>query len=176
MKKQLIWWAILICILAGCSTGNTSNEIMMEEQQDIIRTIEQQQEKAKEAKITYPTPNTKSLYISHQWSLSDVSWWSAEGDASFGWNDETFLLDVVMTSLPELEKNFFYEWWLVRKEPFKFISTGPLTDEWSWFWSNSRTTGTDYSEFARYVLTLEPDDGDPAPAKHILEWDLNEIE
>jgi hypothetical protein len=81
-----------------------------------------------------------------------------------------------MENLPPLQEGYFYEWRLVRKTPFEFISTGPIDDEWEDQYSNVRTTTSDYSDYLQYVLTLEPDDGDPAPAEHVLEWDLEPIE
>jgi len=34
---------------------------------------------------------------------------------------------------------------------------------------NNFTSDIDYSSYDFYVLTLEPNDGDPAPADHIVE-------
>ena len=73
--------------------------------------------------------------------------------------------------LPEIWPDFFYEWRVVRKSPFDFISTWELMragDEYTNKWLSSG----DYSEYTHYVLTLEPRDGDPAPAAHIFEWDM----
>ena len=42
-------------------------------------------------------------------------------------------------------------------------------------YSNSFSTEKNYLEYDFYVLTIEPDDGDPAPDKHILEGTMEEI-
>jgi hypothetical protein len=62
----------------------------------------------------------------------------------------------------------FLEGWIVRKEPFNFISTGRV-EEVDGIVTNAYTSAQDLSDYNFYVLTLEPDDGDPAPAEHILE-------
>lgn len=118
-------------------------------------------------------PGTTAPVWTHRGQLEDVTdngkaMWAAR----FGWDETQFTLDVAMIRLPELEEGFFYEGWLVRQEPFKFISTWPTQQEWPGEQSNSRMTGNNYSAFTRYILTLEPDDGNPDPAEHILEGDL----
>ena len=97
---------------------------------------------------------------------------NATGDASFSYTEGEFSLTTTMTNLPEPLNGDFYEGWLVRQDPFKFISTGKAieSDE---IYFNRFTSETDYSEYTQYVLTLEPDDGDPAPADHILEGTLS---
>jgi len=55
---------------------------------------------------------------------------------------------------------------------FDVISTGKLVEA-DGHYKNIFVGDTDQTDYARYVLTLEPDDGDPAPAKdHIVEGDL----
>ena len=66
--------------------------------------------------------------------------------------------------MPEPEPGFFYEGWVVRAEPFNFISTGVASLDENVFEADQDLTDHDL-----YVLTIEPDDGDPAPAAHILE-------
>jgi hypothetical protein len=57
---------------------------------------------------------------------------------------------------------------VVRKSPFAFISTGKLTKEGDKY-VNHFSSDTDYSAYTEYVLTIEPDDGDDAPAAHVFE-------
>jgi len=66
----------------------------------------------------------------------------------------------------------FYEGWVVRQSPFAFISTGVLTKEEDGYYHNIFESDTDYSDYDFYVLTLEPNDGNDAPADHILEGDV----
>ncbi len=81
----------------------------------------------------------------------------------------------LMTSfadLPMSGSDNFYEGWIVRKSPLSVISTGRLTYE-NGVWVNNYTSEDDLSDHSFYVLTLEPEDDDPAPADHILEGDIN---
>lgn len=92
----------------------------------------------------------------------------ASGVASFEFKDGKYELYAVFDGLQEPEGDDFYEGWIVREEPFDFISTGELDLE-DGLYSNSFTANKDYSAYDLYVLTIEPNDGDPAPAGHVLE-------
>jgi len=64
----------------------------------------------------------------------------------------------------------FYEGWIVRKSPLSVVSTGELElKDGKWV---NHFTSTEIDDHRFYVLTLEPNDWDPAPADHIFEWDL----
>jgi len=69
----------------------------------------------------------------------------------------------------------FYEWWVVRKSPFAFISTGKLVKKADGNYHDNFESSLDYSEYDFYVLTLEPNDWDDAPADHILEGDVTTV-
>ena len=71
--------------------------------------------------------------------------------------------------LPDPVGDDFYEGWVVRPNPLSVISTGPLTRSETGVYTNSFTTKQNLLDHTRYVLTLEPNDGDPAPADHIVE-------
>lgn len=82
-------------------------------------------------------------------------------------------------NLPELEEGFFYEGWIVRENTAEngennasVLSTGVAEFNDEGFLINDFEAEEDLTDHDFYVLTLEPDDGDPAPAKHILEGDL----
>ena len=92
----------------------------------------------------------------------------AAGFAKVAWDGTTFNLHGGFTGLSDPIGDDFYEGWLVRQSPFAFISTGELEKidgEYHDFFNSS----IDYSEYDFYVLTLEPNDGNDAPADHILE-------
>lgn len=82
--------------------------------------------------------------------------------------NEVFRLDAGFEKLSDPKGTDFYEGWLVQKFPFKFISTGKL-QKIDGKYVNTFTSAIDYTNYDFYVLTLEPDDGDPAPADHIVE-------
>ena len=93
----------------------------------------------------------------------------AAGFAKVAWDGSTFNLHGGFTGLSDPRWDDFYEGWLVRQSPFAFISTGELEKidgEYHDFFNSS----IDYREYDFYVLTLEPNDGNDAPADHILEW------
>lgn len=95
------------------------------------------------------------------------------GTARYGYIDGTYNLLVEFTDLPTPNNDDFYEGWIVRQSPFAFISTGELKYEQD-KWINEFSSDIDYSDYDFYVLTIEPNDGDPAPAGHVLEGYMRE--
>jgi len=94
---------------------------------------------------------------------SDAVW-----HASVWYTDGDFTLHAKFKDLTDPEGDDFYEGWLVQKSPFKFISTGELKKA-DGNYINHFESSTDYRSYDFYVLTLEPNDGNPAPADHIFE-------
>ena len=97
--------------------------------------------------------------------LDDVSGGQATGTAWRKFSDN-FYHQVETTGLPSLEKGFFYEGWLVGEAVF--FSTGRV-----WLEGDLGvlyyTADEDKTDFESVVITLEPEDGDPGPADHVLE-------
>ncbi len=93
---------------------------------------------------------------------------NASGTAYYTVENGQYMLYAEFMNLPPLEDGYFYEGWVVRQDPFEFISTGEIY-ELAGVQVNEFESNTDYSDFGTYILTLEPDDGDPAPADHIVE-------
>jgi hypothetical protein len=87
-------------------------------------------------------------------------------------NDQYILL-ARFENLPELSDDYFYEGWVVGGEN-GVVSTGELVIEEGIYFD--RYTGdASLIDSKRYVLTLEPRDGNPAPADHIVEGDFSTI-
>lgn len=103
--------------------------------------------------------------------LEDVSGGNATGIAYTNYDSNGYIVYATFENLPALEPNFFYEGWVVRKNPQDILSTGAL-DMVEGVYINTFTSSNDLTDHDFYVLTLEPDDGDPAPADHILEGTL----
>ena len=99
---------------------------------------------------------------------------SATGEAASRWDGNMYQLYAEAEGLPTPQEDDFYEGWIVRKDPFAFISTGKLVKRGDIF-VNGYTSDKDLSLFTLYVVTLEPDDGDPAPAAHIIEGDMEAV-
>lgn len=98
---------------------------------------------------------------------------NAFGEASSGYNDGMFMLKASFVRLPDPGDGFFYEGWLVNLDEFNVISTGELRKEGDMY-IDEYVSERDYTDHKFYVLTIEPDDGDPAPAAHIAEGHLEE--
>lgn len=99
--------------------------------------------------------------------LTDVSGGTATGTAG-AYFEEGYTMFAEFKDLPHPEEGFFYEGWVVRQDPLSVISTGEATRSLGDY-SNTFTSEIDLTDHDFYVLTLEPDDGNPDPADHILE-------
>ena len=102
-------------------------------------------------------------------SLEDVSGGSSSGVAQASFKDGKYMMLATFTDLPDPTGTDFYEGWVVRKgENMDVISSGKA-EKVNGVYTNSFMSNLDLTDHTFYVLTLEPDDGDPAPAAHILE-------
>lgn len=77
---------------------------------------------------------------------------------------------MIVATLPDPPVGYFYEGWLIRSKPFDFFSTGQLiqhADDLKWYllWEDAE----DKTDYKKVVVTLEPNDGNAAPADHVLE-------
>lgn len=79
-----------------------------------------------------------------------------------------YSLTATFENLPDPKNTDFYEGWLVSSNPVAVISTGRAVKE-NGKYVNRFASSNDVSFYTMYVLTLEPDDNDPASAYHILE-------
>lgn len=112
----------------------------------------------------------------HGWqgaALADVTGGESFGLAHAQFTEGTYQLIATFGNLPVPGEGYFYEGWLVRRGTnMEVISTGQIEvvgDKYA----NAFTSYTDYSRYDFYVLTLEPDDGNPSPDEHILEGTFN---
>lgn len=105
--------------------------------------------------------------------LTDVRGGSSWAVASRQIEDAVFRHTIV-ANLPALAEGYAYEGWLLVEEPFLFFSTGtfqPNADgTFGLVWEGVR--GKDYQHYTQVIVTLEPIDGDPAPAEHVLEGEF----
>lgn len=92
---------------------------------------------------------------------------------------KVYTLYATFDALPELNADeYFYEGWIVRKgTDMSVISTGAIEyDAKLGQWINKYQSEQDLTDHDFYVLTLEPNDDNPAPAAHVLEGTLNSVE
>jgi thiol-disulfide isomerase/thioredoxin len=104
--------------------------------------------------------------------LSPVDSGSASGEVGYSFSGTNFVMLAKFSDLDEPQEGYFYEGWLVKPDDGKLISTGRANSVTS-TWVNSFSSNTDYTTYTKYVLTLEPDDGNPDPATHVLEGTLS---
>lgn len=121
-----------------------------------------------------PASFPDALDIELAGDLHDVTGGEAFGTARAGKDNNGYYLGATFFKLPPLEDDYFYEGWVVRRDPFDFISTGEIKMTGGGL-VNSYSSEVDYIDYDFYVLTLEPDDGDPAPAAHIVEGELKSL-
>jgi hypothetical protein len=129
---------------------------------------------------TTATPVSNDLEWDIQGSISDVTDGvvrniNTEGlakgtaQASFSEKTKKYNLLVTIENLPDPDGDDFYEGWVVRRgENFSVISTGSV-EKVNDVYTNNYEAELDLLDHDFYVLTLEPNDGDPAPADHIAE-------
>jgi hypothetical protein len=108
----------------------------------------------------------EQLYLAE---LEDVTGGDAIGLATATYG-EAYTLIASFENLPELEEGYFYEGWVVRNDPLSVVSTGELNGS-----ENVYADADDLTDHTQYVLTIEPDDGDPAPADHVLQGTFNQL-
>ncbi len=103
--------------------------------------------------------------------LSDVIGGTASAEAWIVFKDGVTYHKVIAEQLPVLENDDFYEGWMVNPgPPLDFFSTGVMIhDEEKGIWLLKYEIEGDKNDYSKVVITLEPNDGDPAPAKHIIE-------
>lgn len=100
--------------------------------------------------------------------LEDVSGGNATGYAGAYFAEGEYHVFAQFENLPHPEEGYFYEGWVVRKSPLSVLSTGEAVRSLGDY-HNTFRSAQDLTDHDFYVLTLEPDDGDPEPAEHILE-------
>ncbi|PCI19191.1 hypothetical protein COB64_04080 [Candidatus Wolfebacteria bacterium] len=96
---------------------------------------------------------------------------NSSGFAQVGYDGSKYSLRATFENLPDPQGTDFYEGWVVRKNPFDVISTG-VVEKIDGTYINTYMSEKDLTDHNFYVLTIEPDDGDPAPAEHIAEGTL----
>jgi len=113
-------------------------------------------------------PNFADIEFPRTGALSDVAGGTASGSVGVDVITGVYHLYATFANLPEPAEGFFYEGWVVRTNPMSAVSTGALVKP-AGKYVNAYLSRTDLSDHASYVVTLEPNDNDPAPGEHILE-------
>jgi len=134
-------------------------------------------EAANEEVAVIETPETvasvEDVYLGDEYIalLESVDDTEAYGAASASYSEDEYFLSVSFGDLTPLEEGYFYEGWLVRNDgELSVISTGAVENNMNFY-----TSELDLTDHTQYILTLEPDDGDPAPAGHVLEGSFTQL-
>ncbi len=92
----------------------------------------------------------------------------SSGMAYATFEDDKYKLNASFSNLPELPENLFYEGWIVGGAE-GIVSTGELKLV-NGIFINEFIDNKNLTDSKRYVLTIEPRDGDSAPAPgHVVE-------
>ena len=113
--------------------------------------------------------NTQLTLYQLEAILDDVTGGDASGSVQAGFIENEYRMVAGFENLPPLKEGYLYEGWVVRDNPKSVVSTGALEDQGVGVFANIFRDERDLTDHLKYVLTLEPDDGDPAPAEHVLE-------
>jgi len=158
-KKILFAFLCIACImLVGANCQKTEEKT----EENNNQPTEQKVEKTTEKDIFANAPVI---------TLKDVTGNNATGKAWIAYEDGKTYHKVVAKNMPELQNEDFYEGWLT-KDPSSlgFFSTGKMYfDKTENAWILEYEVDEDKSEYPNVVITLEPNDDNPAPAKHIIE-------
>ena len=174
--KKIIFIIMLSLIVLGCISQNTDSSPIVND----VSVKEMMKEKViVDDKIMEVTEAIRALMGSTEFefvgSLSDVTGGVSSGTAFSVFANEKYLLKVDIRDLPDPDDSHFYEGWIVRRGiKFNVISTGKVEGE-NGVYINRYASEKDLTDHTFYVLTLEPDDGNPAPAEHVLEGTLEPI-
>jgi len=118
-------------------------------------------------------PGSVPIVWDIQGSLADVANTGGSGEAFLRYDaaTNTSYIYAEIMNVPDPEGTDFYEGWIVKKGDARSpITTERLEREAPGMYTNVFEYQGDLSDgWNFYVLTLEPDDGNPAPAKHIVE-------
>lgn len=161
------------------------NQKKAEQIENEIRTSEKQaeQEVTKEGIKSEEEPSNTNQEIEEQNQVSftkykaelkDVRGKESKGEAIASFSEGNYGLVVNFENLEDPTEKRFYEGWLVRKKPYRVLSTGKLEKVNDKF-VNKFSSKEDLAGYELYVTTLEPDDNDPKPAEHVMEGEFSKI-
>lgn len=158
---------VVLAIIVGISVGiyyYTSKEAPTEDVLDGDKRVGEMANKFDYSGVLADVTDGKNV-------LGDINTKGASsGIAQVTYVDEKYNLVATFEDLPDPVGTDFYEGWVVRQGiRFNVVSTGPAQKKGD-VYVNEFQSEVDLTDHSRYVLTLEPDDGDTAPAEdHILE-------
>ncbi len=100
---------------------------------------------------------------------------AASGSVEVVLKDGVYTLSATFTGLQQPSGSDFYEGWIINESTSELISVGQAAKSDDNY-TISYNMGEDYSAYTKFVLTIEADDGESAPADHILEGIIKLVE
>lgn len=158
MKKSLFTISIGLLLLTGCK------DLRSERVED--PDLHQVEYKLPQGEIEY------GKYGREEWfaygALTGVDGSPGNGVAQSHYFESGHYLHTAQLNIEPAEDGYFYEGWIVKGADV--VSTGHLSN----FFGDTRHSlrfedDEDYRTYLKVIVTLEPDDGNPAPAVHIAE-------
>ena len=152
------------------------DEVMMEKKDEVMMKkgdvmIKEENMMKKDGEVMMEKDFNSIISKANSIILKDSDNFGATGTAWLGvYNGKTYHR-ILTKNMPALSGNNFYEGWLVRTGlNFSVFSTGrlkydPITKEANLDF----IAGGDKSDHRFVVVTVEPDDGNPKPDKHVVE-------
>jgi len=164
MKKLLAPLFLTAVLLTACGGGSDSDK-------KVIDTVV-----VKSPNKDGTTAFKDAKYGEELWlgvgAIAGVEGVNANGIAQSNYYSEGTYLHTVQMNIEQAPKDHFYEGWLV-KEGEAPISTGPIKSRVGDVrHAMSFEITQDLREYTKAIITLEPDDGNPAPAAHVAEGTL----
>lgn len=172
-KKWIVAGVVLIAITSILIYFSASNGDEVSNTNQVETSVSQPQPEP-----TPEVPVARVLDYEAFATLVNVVETESTGQATAKYFDDgSYELLAEFQNLAPTTNGDFYEGWLVSQTPFDFFSTGPVEVNSAGEIVNIYASNIDHQTegFTQYVLTIEPDDGDPAPAKHILEGTLEVV-
>lgn len=148
-----------LLLLSGCKN-------LRSERTEVLKTEE----------IQYPLPQGgKVEYQGHgaeQWfaygAVAGIEGHQANGVAQAHRFEDGRYLHTVQLNVKPAEDGYFYEGWIIQGDDV--VSSGHLSNYFGDARHNLRfEADEDYTGYLKVIITLEPDDGNPAPADHVAE-------
>lgn len=171
-KKALIGVIVVLLIIGGIGLMIRSRKV--EEKISPEITLESTKMIKNEANLVAPMTEAEKESIEKTFAqdgaemtmLKDVSGNQAVGTGWRHFDGTNFALKVEVSNLPAIEKGFYYEGWLVSAKGFFSIGRMASGEGQGKLYYQTKE---DKSEFRGVVVTLEPEDGNAVPDKHIVE-------
>ncbi|MDZ7586839.1 MAG: anti-sigma factor [Patescibacteria group bacterium] len=172
-KVIVLTGAVVVLLLMGGIWLNKKNKKPEEKISPEI-TLESTKMITNEASLVAPMTEEEKQTIEKTFAqegaemtmLKDVSGGQAVGTSWRHFDKSNFVLKVEVSNLVIMEKGFYYEGWLVSDKGFFSIGRMAAVNGQGKLYYQ---TTEDKSEFRGVVVTLEPEDGNAAPDKHIVE-------